>query len=57
MVNGMKQYDPAQENVLLRKLFILAAKRSMRPSMADNQTMWLILAELYQLTDNELYKL
>jgi hypothetical protein len=52
----MKQYDPAQENVLLRKLFILAAKRSMRPSMVDNQTMWLILEELYQLTGNELYK-
>jgi hypothetical protein len=53
----MKEYDIAQENQLLRKLFILAAKRSMRPSMADNQAMWLILAELYQLTDNELYKL
>ena len=53
----MKQYDLARENVLLRKLFILAAKRSMRPSMADNQAMWLILEELYQLTGNEDYKL
>ncbi len=53
----MKQYDIAQENALLRKLFILAAKRSMRPSMVDNQAMWLILEELHQLTGNELYKL
>ena len=53
----MKQYDPLQENVLLRKLFILAAKRSMRPSMQDNQAMWLILEQLHQLTGNELYKL
>ena len=53
----MKEYDIAKENVLLRKLFILAAKRSMRPSMADNQAMWLILEQLHQLTGNELYKL
>lgn len=53
----MKQYDIAKENVLLRKLFILAAKRSMRPSMTDNKVMYLILEELYLLTDNEVYKL
>jgi len=53
----MKQYDLAKENVLLRKLFILAAKRSMRPSMTDNQMMWLLLEELYLLTENEVYKL
>jgi len=51
------EYDIAEENKLLRKLFILAAKRSMRPSMADNQAMWLLLEQLYQLTGNELYKL
>jgi len=53
----MKQYDLAKENALLRKLFILAAKRSMRPSMTDNQSMWLLLEELYMLTGNEIYKL
>lgn len=53
----MKEFDIAKENALLRKLFILAAKRSMRPSMADNQAMWLILEKLYQLTGNEEYKL
>lgn len=53
----MKEYDIAKENQLLRKLFILAAKRSMRPSMADNKIMWLLLEELYLLTDNEVYKL
>lgn len=53
----MKQYDIAKENQLLSKLFILAAKRSMRPSMTDNQSMWLLLQELYLLTDNEVYKL
>lgn len=53
----MKEYDIAKENALLRKLFILAAKRSMRPSMTDNKAMYLILEELYLLTDNEVYKL
>ena len=53
----MKEYDIAKENVLLRKLFILAAKRSMRPSMTDNQSMWLLLEELYLLTENDIYKL
>lgn len=53
----MKQYDLARENVLLRKLFILAAKRSMRPSMQDNQAMWLLLNELHLMTGNEDYKL
>ena len=53
----MKEYDIAKENQLLRKLFILAAKRSMRPSMTDNKIMWLLLEELYVLTDNEVYKL
>ena len=50
-------YDTAQERELLKKLFILAAKRSMRPSMTDNKIMWLLLEELYLLTENEVYKL
>lgn len=53
----MKQYDLAKENALLRKLFILAAKRSMRPSMTDNVSMRLIFEELYMLTEKEEYKL
>ena len=53
----MKQYDIAKENALLRKLFILAAKRSMRPSMTDNMSMRLLLEELHMLTENDIYKL
>jgi hypothetical protein len=52
----MKQYDVQKEIELLRKLFILAAKRSMRPSMQDNETMKLLFEELYLLTDKEIYK-
>ena len=53
----MKQYDIAKENELLRKLVILAIRRSMRPSMADNQAMWLLLNELHLMTGNDDYKL
>jgi hypothetical protein len=53
----MKDYDIQHENQLLRKLFILAAKRSMRPSMTDNVTMRLIFEELHMLTDKDEYKL
>jgi hypothetical protein len=52
----MKQYDLQKEIELLRKLFILAARRSMRPSMQDNETMKLLFEELYLLTDKEIYK-
>jgi hypothetical protein len=52
----MKQYDVQKEIELLRKLFILAARRSMRPSMQDNETMKLLFEELYLLTDKEIYK-
>ena len=53
----MKQYDLAKENELLRKLVILCIRRSMRPSMAENKEMFLLLTELYLLTDKEEYKL
>jgi len=38
----MKQYDKQKETDLLRKLFVLTAKRSMRPAMSDNMAMRLI---------------
>jgi hypothetical protein len=52
----MKQYDVQKEIELLRKLFILAARRSMRPSLQDNETMKLLFEELYLLTDKQIYK-
>lgn len=53
----MKQYDKQRETELLRKLFILTAKRSMRPAMNDNMAMRLIFEELLLLTDKDEYKL
>jgi hypothetical protein len=53
----MKQYDIAEENKLLRQLFVLTSKRSMRPSMQDNMQMRLIFEQLHLLTDKEEYKL
>ena len=53
----MKQYDKNREIELLRKLFVLTAKRSMRPAMSDNLAMRLIFEELHLLTDKDEYKL
>ena len=53
----MKQYDKTKETELLRKLFVLTARRSMRPAMTDNLTMRLIFEELHLLTDKDEYKL
>ncbi len=53
----MKDYDKQKEIELLRKLFLLTAKRSMRPAMSDNMTMRLIFEELQLLTDKDEYKL
>ena len=53
----MKQYDIAKENELLRKLLMLCIRRSMRPSMAENRQMYLILEELYLITEKDDYKL
>lgn len=53
----MKQYDVAKENELLRKLVLLCIRRSMRPSMAENKQMYLILEQLYLLTEKDDYKL
>ena len=51
------KYDQHKEVELLRKLFLLTAKRSMRPAMQDNITMRLIFEELHVLTDKDEYKL
>jgi hypothetical protein len=53
----MKKYDVTKENELLRKLVLLCIKRSMRPSMAENREMYLILEELYLMTEKDEYKL
>jgi hypothetical protein len=53
----MKQYNQQKEVELLRKLFVLTARRSMRPAMTDNLTMRLIFEELYLLTNKDEYKL
>ncbi len=39
------------------ELFILTVRRSLRPSMQENARMWAIMAELYELTGNEMYNL
>jgi hypothetical protein len=51
------KYDQHKEVELLRKLFLLTAKRSMRPAMQDNITMRLIFEELLLLTGKDEYKL
>jgi len=51
------KYDQHKEVELLRKLFVLTAKRSMRPSMAENRQMFLIFEELYLMTEKDDYKL
>ena len=53
----MKHYDEQKEVKLLRKLFVLTAKRSMRPSMQDNMDMRIIFEQLHLLTDKDEYKL
>ena len=56
-MNTNMQYDKQRETELLRKLFVLTAKRSMRPAMSDNMAMRLIFEELLLLTDKDEYKL
>jgi hypothetical protein len=53
----MKDYDKQREIELLRKLFVLTSRRSLRPSMEENTKMWLIFEELYLLTENKMYKI
>jgi hypothetical protein len=44
-------------NALKRELFILTVRRTLRPSIKENSRMWAILAELYELTNEEIYNL
>ena len=53
----MKEYDIKREAQLLHNLYLLNAKRSLRPSLKDNLQMTLILEELYLLTEKDKYKL
>ena len=42
---------------LKSELVILTVRRSLRPSIQDNARMWVIMAELYQLTNDEMFNL
>jgi hypothetical protein len=42
---------------LKNELFILIARRSLRPCVKENARAWAIMAELYELTGNEMYNL
>jgi hypothetical protein len=42
---------------LKSELFILTVRRSLRPSIQDNARMWQIMAELYELTKDEMFNL
>jgi hypothetical protein len=48
-------HDIKKENELLRELFKLTARRSLRPSMQDNKRQWEIWRELYELTKDPFY--
>ena len=54
----MKYQDLIQQVADLEtELFILAAKRSIRPNVKDQARMKEIFAELYALTNDEKYKI
>jgi len=42
---------------LKNELFILMARRSLRPCVAENARQWSIMAELYNLTGEERWKM
>jgi len=48
-------HDIKKETELLRELFKLTARRSLRPSMQDNTRQWELFSELYELTKKEIY--
>jgi len=48
-------HDIKKETELLRELFKLTARRSLRPSMQDNKRQWEIWRELYELTKDPFY--
>jgi hypothetical protein len=42
---------------LKNELFILIARRSLRPCVKENARQWAIMRELYEITKNEMYNL
>jgi hypothetical protein len=52
----MESEDP-KITILKRELWILTVHRSLRPCVKDNARMWEIMAELYELTGDEIYNL
>jgi hypothetical protein len=42
---------------LKTELFLLTVRRSLRPCVKENARAWAIMAELYELTGNEMYNL
>lgn len=49
--------DAERIKELKNELFILMARRSLRPCVKENSRMWAIMRELYKLTGNEIYNL
>ena len=42
---------------LKSELVLLMARRSLRPCIQDNARQWAVMAELYELTKNEMFNL
>ena len=42
---------------LKTELFFIIIRRSLRPCVKENARQWAIMAELYELTGNEMYNL
>jgi hypothetical protein len=51
------QTENPKITILKRELWILTSRRSLRPSVEENARMWVIMAELYELTNDEMYNL
>lgn len=49
--------DTDRIKTLKNELFLLMARRSLRPSVGENSRMWSIMRELYELTGDENFKL
>ena len=55
------QSENAETNLrviaLKQELFILMARRSLRPCVTENTRMWRVMSELYELTNDENFNL
>jgi hypothetical protein len=56
-MEGEKSENEQRISQLKNELFILMARRSLIPSIQDNGRQWVIMAELYELTQNEKFNL